>query len=196
MFSLISIKKEFYIVNRDVLISEKKDFILNEYNDDKINYFYFINNLGINNKYYKYKLIGKNTIQSINDENSLFSKFLHENKGSAKESNLEYKLGYSEEIFKPYYRYMIPLLILKSYNRFMKYMGYNKSLLKVNKYLRLENNTINSNIYVILNFIIVKILLELFHFSYRSLIRVKPKLYSLSKIRYYLNRFKRLIFVN
>ena len=51
-----------------------------------------------------------------------------------------------------------------------------------------------TNNLTILNFIIVKTLLDLLHYNYRSLLRVKSKYYYLNKLRYYGTRVKRLNF--
>jgi hypothetical protein len=111
-----------------------------------------------------------------------------------RKNKLNNKWGYSEEIFKPYYRYMIPLLILKSYFYFIKNLGYEKSFFSLRIILGYKENFISNNVYIIFNFFIVKILLELFHYSYRSLLRTKSKVYYLNKIRYNLFQLNRLTF--
>jgi hypothetical protein len=100
---------------------------------------------------------------------------------------LGHKLGYSEKTFRPYYRYMIPLLILKTFNQLLLSLGYkNFSYLAYFK-SKAEENAISNNIYVLFNFVMVKTLLDLFFFSYRSLVRIKP-----SSKYYYINKIKLL----
>ena len=51
---------------------------------------------------------------------------------------------------------------------------------------------INKSHLMLLNFIIVKTLLGLLEYNYRSLIKIKPKYYYLNKLRYYQTKFKRI----
>jgi hypothetical protein len=207
------IKNEFYNINRDVLLSERKDVISSAKLMETINSNYtieIINNKKLENEEIKkneeikiknkeeikkneeeeiYKVVGLKNYKIIRKKRRLILNL----RDVLKQTIFQGKFGYSEDIFNPYYRYMISLLIFKLYSRFTKILGYKNTFFKV---LGFKENNINNYTYILFNFIIVKVLLELFHFNYRSLLRVKPKFYYLNKIRYHLSRFKRLTFIN
>jgi hypothetical protein len=111
--------------------------------------------------------------------------------------NLGSKLGYSEETFRPYYRYMIPLLILKTFNQLLINLGYrNFPYLEYFK-SKSEKNVFRNNIYILYNFVVVKTLLDLFHFSYRSLVRIKPssKYYFINKFKGYISKLQKMTYL-
>jgi hypothetical protein len=64
--------------------------------------------------------------------------------------------------------------------------------------LNLNNSIFNKifgiveNKYVLFNFLTVKILLDLLHYNYRSLLRVKSKYYYINKLRLFKTKFKKL----
>ena len=177
------IKKEFYLVNRDVFLSKYIDILPNN-NDSLFSKSYKYNNNGYDFKNLDYKR------DTVNLGIKVWSKSIR----NKRDANLLHEIGYNNEIFKPYYRYMIPLFIYKSYQSFISYLGYKNRYNKIKTHLFSKFNwTKNSNI-IILNFIIVKTLLDLLHYNYRSLIKVKPKYYYLNKLRYYNTKVKRLNF--
>ena len=111
-----------------------------------------------------------------------------------RDADLLNKVGYSEEIFKSYYRYMIPIFIYKSYKSFIYYLNYKNSFINIKTSLFSKYNWIYTGNLTIFNFIIAKTLLDLLHYNYRSLIRIKPKYYYLNKLRYYSTKIKKLNF--
>jgi hypothetical protein len=183
------IKKEFYIVNRDVVLSKIKheipidiDYITNINAYSNINIF--------SNIFLKYK---SDSITYHNKVNKLDINIW----SSYKESNDIYSNSifnkeYSINIFKPYYKYMIPLFIYESYKSFMFFLGY-KNLFNKNKLTFLSKiSWIKVNNLTIFNFIIVRTLLDLLRYNYRSLIRIKPRYYYLNTVRYYGGKLRRL----
>ena len=89
---------------------------------------------------------------------------------------------------------MIPLFIYESYKSFISYLGYKNILINIQTSLFSKFNSVYTNNLTILNFIVVKTLLDLLHYNYRSLLRVKSKYYYLNKLRYYSSKVKRLNF--
>ena len=176
------IRKEFYVVNRDVLLSKVTDNLPNDDNNIMFTYKY------ANKAYDNIKLEYKNGINTL--DINIWSRNIR----NKRDDFLDNKIGYSKEIFKPYYRYMIPLFIYKSYTSFMYYLGYANLFIYFKKLLYSKLNWIYTNNLTILNFIIIKTLLDLLHYNYRSLIRVKPKYYYLNKLRYFGTKAKRLNF--
>jgi len=181
MYFINVIKKEFYIVNKDIIISKNFD-VRPELSYKKDNIFIFDKNnifenktLNYNNKKYKAKL---------HIWPSLYS--------NKREDNLNFKLGYNEKIFKPYYRYMIPFIILNSYYSLSYYIGYLNPLNSISSYLTKKLNSIKHNNIKLFNFLTVKILLDLLHYNYRSWIRIKAKYYYIRKLRYYEKKFYKL----
>ena len=177
------IKKEFYLVNRDVLLSKVIDILPNNNNNNTF-YNYKYDNKIYSNIILEYKK-GKNAL----DINIWLS-----NISNKRDNNLKNKVGYNEEIFKPYYRYMIPLFIYKSYKSFISSLIYKNSFINFKNLLYSKFNWIYKSNTSILNFVIVKTLLDLLHYNYRSLIRVKSKYYYLNKLRYFSTKTKRLNF--
>jgi hypothetical protein len=171
------IKKEYSLIKKDILLEDNRDIIIF---NNKINPNY------IGNTIEDLFLIYKNNINNIRIK--LWPKY-YSNK---RENNINNKLGYNENIFKPYYRYFIPLLIIKSYYSFISYLGYNGSLFNFNKNFNIKTNEMNSYNLIIFNFIIVKTLLDLLHYNYRSLIKIKPRYYYLNKLRLYISKFRKL----
>lgn len=186
------IKKEFYTINRDVILSKVKHEIPTDLNIIRNTYINSNNNL-YDNMNLKYN---SNSITSLNKNNyeldiNVWSNYrnndyIYDNLTPSKEYNLN--------IFKPYYRYMVPLFIYESYKSFMSFLGY-KYLFNKNKMLLLNNiNWIKVNNLTIFNFVVVKTLLDLLRYNYRSLITIKPKYYYLNTVRYYGGKLRRLQF--
>jgi|ERR1700724_3541502 hypothetical protein len=102
MYFISVIKKEFDNANRDILVPKKinvRPYLMNK----NENTFVSEDNIDINFKHNNYNL-----------KISLLSSYYP----NERENNLNEKYGYYEKIFKPYYSYMIPLFILKSYYTF------------------------------------------------------------------------------
>jgi hypothetical protein len=181
VYSIHYVKKEFYTVFRDVLmpniscIKPKDNNLVNSYIYSE------------NNNYEDIILNYKN--QNDNIEINLWPGY-YPNK---RREEIKSKLPYGENLFKPYYRNIISLYIFESYKYFLKFcLGYKHSLFYTNNFLSKKIKSIIKNNYVIYNFIVVRTLLILLHHNYRSLIRVKPKLYYLNKLRYYKAKFDKL----
>ena len=187
------IKKEFYNVNRDIILYKVKEEIpMNIYTGL---YTFKL----INNTFNNFKLNINNNINKDDNESkdknilslNIWPSYSKNKSGS---DCLKYKVEYSENIFKPYYRYMLPLFVYDSYKSFITYIGYN-NLISSKKISFFSNvNWIKSNNLIIFNFIIVKTLLDLIQYNYRSLVRVKSKYYYLNTIRYYGSKIRRLHF--
>jgi hypothetical protein len=174
------IKKEFYIVNRDILVSKNinlRPFLLKRYD----NTFISVKNTIFNYKHKNHKL-------KLHLLPSFFS--------NERENNLNIKFGYNEKIFKPYYRYMIPLFILNTYYTLTYYIGYYIPINFVINNLSKKLNNIKHNNIIVFNFLTVKILLDLLHYNYRSWIRVKSKYYYLRKIKLYKRKLHKLTINN
>ena len=181
MYFLSVIEREFHNVSKDVLLSKTEQYIPSS---------------GNNNTYL--------TDREGLDDNSTYT-FVY-NKGKVKvqfwpslypndrEDSIDLKRGYNEKIFKPYYRSMIPFLFLKYYNTFISYLGCFNVFSNLEKiYIDRNIGENNQNEYpVIYNFVSVKILLDLLHYNYRSLLIFKPKYYYLNKLRLYETKFKKL----
>ena len=178
------IKKEFYLVNRDVLLSKNIDILPTD-NNTILPYNYKHDD---NNQYNYKNLEYKSGTHTFNI--NMWSNYVI----NKRDLNLKDEIGYSQEIFKPYYKYMIPIFIYKSYKSFISQLGYVNSILYTKIFLESKFNWIKTSNITILNYIIVKTLLDLLHYNYRSLIKVKPKYYYLNKLRYYGTKAKRLNF--
>jgi hypothetical protein len=193
MLYLDIVKKEFYNVNRDIILFKiDKINLMNIYTD--INTYMYTDNNIFNNIRLNNSINNKdnNLNKSKNNLSINIWSFYANNKG--KSEHLKYKMEYSENIFKPYYRYIIPLFIFESYKSFISYINYN-NLIYSKKISFFSNiNWIKSNNLIIFNFIIVRTLLDLIQYNYRSLIRVKPKYYYLNTMRYYGSKIRRLHF--
>jgi len=162
------VQKEFYKVNRDIL-SAKKFTILPRVEDTRSRIFIE----GINRPHYS-------NIETNNGK--IFARFWPLYYINDKDSNINDSLYYNSVIFKPYYRYMIPLFVLKLFInwclRVKDYsLGYLGTILLWNK------KEIKVNAIIVSRFILVKVLLDLLRYNYRSIIRLKPKYYFLNKVR-------------
>lgn len=174
------IKKEFYNVNRDILVSKNinvRPYLLKRYDNTFFNVKKTI-------WYYKYK----NHKFKIKLSPSFFS--------NERENNLNIKYGYNEKLFKPYYRYMIPLFILNSYYTFTYYISNYNPINFILSNLTKKFNNIKHNNIIVFNFLIVKILLDLLHYNYRSWLRVKSKYYYLRKVKLYKRKLYKLTINN
>ena len=175
-FYLEAIKNEFNDVKRDIVIQKKKYVWPNQgYHNNLINnHYYDNNNRGIN-------------ITFNSGRKNFNSKIWTNNIYNERDDNLNFKLGYNEEIIKPYYRYMVPLFIMQSYFKFINNLGYTKLLVYFKRISNLNLNWIKNNNITILNYIIIKTLFDILRFNYRSLVRrwnffgkgfLEPKHYS------------------
>lgn len=188
IYSLNFIKKEYSHIVNNILISKvwhtlplEKNYKCESYiGGDKFN--------GINYKWYYNWKEYKNNNYSITWSTKFFS-FFKENK---RENNIINKLFYYDNIFKTYYKKILPIYIMEYYKHYLiniwhSYWIYSLRLSMINKI-----KEINKNHAMLLNFILVKTLLGLLEYNYRSLVRLKPKYYFLNKLRYYNTKFKKL----
>jgi len=162
------VQKEFYKVNRDIL-STKKFTILPRVEDTRSRIFIE----GINRPHYS-------NIETNNGK--IFARFWPLYYINDKDNNIKDSLYYNSAIFKPYYRYMIPLFVLKLFiNWCLRVKDY--SLGYLGNILLWNKKEIKVNAIIVSRFILVKVLLDLLRYNYRSIIRLKPKYYFLNKVR-------------
>ena len=160
-------KKEFYLISRDVLVFKRWNILPK--ND---NYTFSLFSSDINIPYNHY--IKSNYGQEMGH----FWPSYHINQNK----NDNNSLLYNEEMFKPYYRYMIPLFIVKSFIQLcVRIKDY--SLSYVSNLFLWDSKIIESRAVLVSRFILVKILLDLLQYNYRSFIRLKPKYYFLNRVR-------------
>jgi hypothetical protein len=176
------IQKEYSNVSKDVLMSKTENIIPSSYNQRSIVHYAIKEDIKDNVNLYYVTKKGKMHIEFWPNLNP-----------SDNESS--FKLGYNENIFKPYYRQIIPYIFIKYYKIFMSSLGYNNVISRINNnnnVISKINNKFSYRSPVIYNFISVKILLDLLHYNYRSLIKLKPKYYFINKLRYYKTKYNRL----
>jgi len=162
------VKREFFLVNRDILVT--KTFTILPRTENSLNRKFFP---GLN---------APCDYDIENIDGKVLGRFWPSYNIDKEDNKINTSLFYHSEIFKPYYRYMIPLFILKSFTdlclRLKEYsLGY-----VVNLFLW-DNKEIENNAVVLTRFILVKILLDLLKYNYRSLIRLKPKYYFVNRVR-------------
>lgn len=175
------IKTEYYKVSRDIISTKNFDQRSRiSYKKEKT-YLFEGNNL-IENKVLYYR--NKNYKGKLHIWPSFFS--------NKREENLNFKLGYNENLFKPYYRYMIPIFILNSYYYFCYYIGYLNPLNTIPTYLNKKFNIFNHNNFKLFSFFTVKILLDLLHYNYRSWIRIKANYYYIKRLKFFEKKFYHL----
>lgn len=109
-----------------------------------------------------------------------------------RKGELKEKLFYYDNIFKIYYRKLISLYIMEYYKHYVLYIWRNYWMHTLRMSIIDKVKGINKSHLMLLNFIIVKTLLGLLEYNYRSLIKIKPKYYYLNKLRYYQTKFKRI----
>jgi hypothetical protein len=185
------IRKEFYKINRDVIVSKTTE----NYNNESDTF---------NNSYdFGYHTNNINTRFTITwNEISQFSLKLWQTLNlNKREENLMHVLSFSDKTFKPYYRYIIRLFILVEYRKFINRLGFKSILLHLNLPFHFGNGVsgtkftwIKDNSLKIFNFIAVKTLFNIFKFNYRSLYIIKPKFYHINKFRLFKRKAKRLNF--
>jgi hypothetical protein len=187
------ISKEFYIINRDVIISKTTE----NYNNES-------NTLGIPNSYefgYYTNNINTRFTMAWNEVNQFSLKLWQTLNLNKREENLMHILSFSDKAFKPYYRYIIRLFMLGEYRKFISRLGFKSIILHLNLPFHFGNggagtkfSWIKDNSLKIFNFIAVKTLFNLFKFNHRSLYILKPKFYHINKFRLYRRKAKRLNF--
>ena len=180
---LALIENEFYVVNRDITKINQFNMIPYIYENTMNSYSNFESSI-------KDKIILKKSKNENIEDIYMWRSFLKN-----KKNNVNLQL-YNNNIFKPYYRYMLSLFILESYKSMLLFIGYkniisffNEKFIKINN---LKSFIINNNI--LYNYIMIKVLLGLFKHNYISLIKVKPKYYYINKLRYYESKIRRLKF--
>jgi hypothetical protein len=165
------IQKEYSNISKDVLMSKTDNIIPSSYNQRNLVHYAIEEDIKENVNLYYISKKGEMHIEFWPNLNT------NENESS-------FKLGYNEKLFKPYYRQIIPYLFIKYYKLFMISLRNNNLLSNI-------NNKFSFRSPVIYNFISVKILLDLLHYNYRSLIKLKPKYYFINKLRYYKTKYNR-----
>jgi hypothetical protein len=180
-----TIKEEFYKINRDVVVSKRIEYV--NYESDTLNNSY---ELG-------YSSNNLNTTFTLmwNDVRKFSLKLWKTLNFNNREESLMHILNFSDNAFKPYYRYMIRLFILNEYRKFINRLGFKSVILHFNLPILFNKFTwFKNNNFKILNFIVVRTLFNLFAFNYRSLYILKPKFYYINKFRIYKRKAKRLNF--
>jgi hypothetical protein len=131
---------------------------------------------------YKYRL----------DSEVGYGKYFSGYNDNKRKGELKEKLFYYDNIFKTYYRKLISLYIMEYYKHYVLYIWRNYWMHTLRMSIIDKVKGINKSHLMLLNFIIVKTLLGLLEYNYRSLIKIKPKYYYLNKLRYYQTKFKRI----
>jgi hypothetical protein len=187
MLYLELVKKEFFNVNRDVVLSKVKYDIPIDINSWMKDYKYSFKKL----------IIKYNSDINGDKNNSKYSFYINLWPSYDDYSNISNngrnKKEFNDNIFKPYYRNMVSLFIYESYKSFISYIWYNNMINNKKLMEFISNiNWVKGNKLIIFNFIVVRTLLDLLQYNYRSLIRVKPKYYYLNTVRYYGAKLRRL----
>jgi len=185
LYFLGVLKKEYSKISRDVLY--RKEFQVLPYSNKLMDPTYYLNP-NLNNYNISYEYYDEN--MDIN-----FWPAFYENK---REDSLKMNMGYNEKLFKPYYRDFIPYLILKIYKRFISYISIKNWIPEVNSnnYIFNKINEFSNNNLMLYKYLTVKILLDLLHYNYRSLIKIKSKYYYISKFRSFRSKLNRLYLNN
>jgi hypothetical protein len=176
MYFFNIIQKEFNSVSKDVLIPNIHEVIPYSHKENKNIFFPNI-----------MSSINLDTGIGIITLNPISAFYLND-----RENELNLNMGYNEKLFKPYYRYMIPYLFVKYYNIFISNLGSFPLLNVIFSERSIKRNNFDYSSIMIYKYISVKILLDLLHYNYRSLIRLKTKFYYLNKLRLYETKFKRM----
>jgi hypothetical protein len=185
---LDTIKQEFNKINRDVIKSKITDNYTYDSNTIMDSYVLGYNIDSINAKLWvgldKLSKLSVRLWQTLN-----FDK---------REDNLLLMLRFSDNAIKPYYRFMIRLLIFEEYKKFVNRLGFKDISLPIDftNYYGTEGkfSWFKDNGLKIINFIAVKTLFNVFKYNYRSLYILKPKFYHINKLRLFKKKAKRLNF--
>lgn len=161
------IKNEFNLIYKDLIVKDSKNIL--PYND--INFSH-----------------------SQNKVEEMYSKFDY-NKGDIRREILK-KILYLNGMIKPYYRNLILFYIMELYKSMLVYIGYERIEARLSNIFRnkfkgiLHYYNYHS---ALLDFILVKTILNILRYNYRSIIRgIQPKYFNINKIRYYYNKYTRL----
>lgn len=178
------IKREFDLINSNIISDEKK-------NNSVIG-----NNILIKDNSYVNIINESNLIKEY--KGSMWNKTGNENYWlnffvNNRERHLIHKFNYNEKLFKPYYRFLLPKLIILKYIHFISLLGYKHELFFYNESIKDKNDNFTRYSFMIFNFVLVKIMFDLLRYNYRSLIRINPKYYFLNNIKYYENKYKKLM---
>lgn len=188
IYSLSFIKNEYSNIANTILMDKVWDAIPEE-SDQKPNSF----NLGSQSKGDFSNVYKWSKVQIDEDYfNSIYSKFYYGYSDNKREEEMQDKLFNYENIFKTYYRKIVSFYIMEYYKYYLLYIWRNYWIHALNTFIIDKVKVINKSHVILLNFIIVKTLLGLLEYNYRSLIRLKPKYYYLNKLRYYQTKFKRI----
>jgi hypothetical protein len=187
IYSMNYMKKEYRMIARDTLLpkvweeTREKEFNLDKAKasqlyDYKKNEWILWKNLNFLKKYSE-------------EEKLLFIAEYNRNKNNNK---WEEDRIYSDNIFTPYYRSIIRILILEEYKLAITFNWRNDWFYDMLVLFKGKVKAIDNHQSMLIQFITVKFFLRLIEDNYRSIIRIKPKYYFLSKIRYYGTKFKKL----
>ena len=194
LYFLSVIKKEYSKVYNDIILT--KDFNIIPYQYDIVYRNKYINNESIDNSIFT---VDKNTGDEIvfrcwpnlnYFDNNNYNEYDYQYTDNVINNNLN--KGYNEKLFKPYYRSIISYSIITTYLKLLRSLRkYSSTFFMGN----LSNNWLKGFInidYNVYNFVTVKVLLDIFRYNYRSLIRVKPKFYFINIFRKYKAKLDRL----
>jgi hypothetical protein len=188
IYSLSFIKKEYTSIANTILINKVLDSVPEDSNQKppsfiKGNYF-----KGHFYQVYNWLKIKRNKGYFF----SKYSKFYSGYTENKREGEMKNKLFNYENIFKPYYRKVISFYVMEYYKHYLLNIWRNYWIHALNLFIIDKVKGISKSHVILLNFVIVKTLLGLLEYNYRSLIRLKPKYYYLNKLRYYQTKFKRI----
>jgi len=186
IYSLNFIKKEYSHIVNNIIVSKVWDTM--KIDNQRGSY---VKSNKFNGNYYKwyYNLKEyKNKNYLIIKSTKFFSSFTENNR----ENSLINKLFYYDNIFKTYYKKILPIYIMEYYKHYLLNIWRNYWIFSLRTSIINKIKSINKSHAMLLNFIIIKTLLGLLEYNYRSLIRLKPKYYFLNKLRYYETKFKKL----
>ena len=185
IYSLNYIKKEYSNIVNNIIVSKVWDTLPNNNNYKPNSYIKGNNFTGIYYKWYYYW-------NRYNNKEGKNTKFFSNFSNNKREDKLNNKLFYFDNIFKTYYRKIIPLYIMEYYKYYLLNIWRNHWIYNLKISVLYKIKSINKSHVMLLNFILVKTLLGLLKYNYRSLVRLKPKYYFLNKLRYYKTKFKKL----
>jgi len=191
IYSLNFIKIEYSNITKNILVDKELDTIPEKSNQ--------ISNSFIKGKYFNshsYKIHQKFTsFESKENRNSIFSinsKFYSGFTKNKREDELTYKFFNYDNIFKTYYKKLISFYIMEYYKHYLLNIWRSYWVYALRIFVIDRIKVINKSHVILLNFIIVKTLLGLLEYNYRSIIKLKPKYYYLNKLRYYQTKFQRI----
>jgi len=193
IYSLSYIKNEYSNIVKNILVAKVWDKIPEDGNS--YSYSYVKSNYMYSFPYTYYNWWGESKKSQYKKKIVLrgFRTFFYSwDTGNKRGEELNDKIFYYDKIFKTYYRKLISFYIMEYYKHYLLYLWRNYWMHAFRLWIIDKVKGINKSHMMLLNFIIVKSLLGLLEYNYRSLIKLKPKYYFLNKLRYYQTKFKRI----